>query len=131
MEVKYNEATHNRPEGDRPIEAPMVLANIPSLVKQLKSEKAWKESDRNSITIFKSGGMRIVLIAMHKKAEMTTERPENILSIHVIDGRLKVNTSGRTMEVDEDQLIALQPRVEYTIVASKKTVFLLTVMDCS
>jgi len=129
MEVKYNEATHNRPEGDRPLDAPVVLADIPTYIKQLKSEKAWEEGDRNSITLFKSGGMRVVLVCMHKHTEMTTERPENILNIYVLDGKLQLDAEKRSVEVDQEQLVALHENIAYKITAVKKSTFLLTVMD--
>ena len=32
MEEKYNEATINRPEGDRPIDSPAVLIDLPSFI---------------------------------------------------------------------------------------------------
>ena len=73
MEVKYNEATINRPEGNRPIDSPTVLIDLPSFIEQIKSEKAWEENDRNSITVFKSGKMRVIVGALHKNAEMQTE----------------------------------------------------------
>ncbi|MEO6452445.1 MAG: hypothetical protein ABIN97_00120, partial [Ginsengibacter sp.] len=90
MEEKYNEATINRPEGDRPVDAPLVLIDIASFIKQIKNEKAWEENDRNSITVFKSDKLRIVIVALHKKAEMTTEHPRNILSIQMIKGKIKL-----------------------------------------
>jgi hypothetical protein len=128
-EVRYNEATINRPEGDRAVDAPVVLADIPTFIKQLKSEKAWEEGDRNSITLFKNGGMRIVLVVMHKHAEMTTERPENIFSIQVLDGKLQIETNNGSIDADEEQLVALHKNIDYKITAVKKSVFLLTVLE--
>jgi quercetin dioxygenase-like cupin family protein len=129
MEVKYNEATRNRPEGDRPLDAPVVLADIPTYIKQLKSEKAWEEGDKNSITLFKSGGMRVVLVCMHKHTEMTTEKPENILNIYVLDGKLQLDADKRSVEVEQEQLVALHENIQYKITAVKKSTFLLTVLD--
>lgn len=129
MEEKHNEATINRPEGDRPVDAPVVLVDIPDLIKQLKKEKAWDKNDRNAITIFKSDKLRIVLVAMHKKAEMTTEHPENIFSLQVIDGKVKLLTAGKTREVKEEGLFVLHAHIPYKIVALKKSIFLLTVVE--
>jgi hypothetical protein len=50
MEIKRNEATLNRPEGDRVIDAPFVFLDIPEFIHQVKKEKAWKKYDRNGIT---------------------------------------------------------------------------------
>ena len=60
MEEKFNEATTQRPQGDRIMDAPLVTIDLRSFTKQIRDEKAWKDSDRNAITVFKTDGMRIV-----------------------------------------------------------------------
>ncbi len=129
MEERHNEATTNRPEGERPIDAPVVLVNIPEFIKKIKKEKAWDKNDRNAITVFKSDKLRIILVAMHKKAEMTTERPENIFSVQVISGKVKLDTAGKSFDVSEEDLLVLHPNITYKIVALKKSVFLMTVVE--
>jgi len=129
MEEKYNEATINRPEGDRPIDSPVVLIDLPSFIEQIKSEKAWEENDRNSITVFKSSKMRVIVGALHKNAEMQTEHPDNILSIQVLKGRLNVHTNEKVIEVERDQILALHEHIPYKIEAIKKTTFILTIVE--
>ena len=129
MEERHNEATTNRPEGERPIDAPVVLVNIPDFIKKIKKEKAWDKNDRNAITVFKSDKLRIILVAMHKKAEMTTERPENIFSVQVISGKVKLDTAGKSFDVSEEELLVLHPNITYKIVALRKSVFLMTVVE--
>jgi quercetin dioxygenase-like cupin family protein len=126
---RHNEATINRPEGDRPVEAPFVLVDIRDLIKQIKKEKAWKENDRNAITVFKNDKMSIILVAMHKKAVMTTEKPENIFSVEVLDGKLKLQTDVKTIDVRDDELFVLNANIPYKIEAVKKSIFLLTVIE--
>ena len=118
MEEKYNEATINRPEGDRPIDSPTVIIDLPTFIEQIKSEKAWEENDRNSITVFKSNKMRVIVGALHKNAEMQTEHPDNILSIQVIKGRLKVHTNENVIEVGKDQILALHENIPYKILST-------------
>ena len=129
MEEKHNEATINRPEGDRPVDAPVVLVNIPDFIRQLKNEKAWDKNDRNAITVFKSDKMRIILVAMHKKAEMTTEHPENIFSLQVINGKIELNTGAKTVEVKKREMFVLHANIPYKIEALKKSIFLLTIVE--
>ena len=129
MQEKYNEATLNRPEGDRPIDAPVIMVNIPGLIKQIKKERAWKKNDRNAITVFKGNKMRIILVAMHNKAEMTTEQPENMLSVQVIKGKIKLYTNATAVEVQRKQIFVLHAHIPYKIEARKKSVFLLTVVE--
>ena len=71
MEEKHNEATLLRPRGNRTMDAVLVTIDLPSFIKQIRQESTWKESDRNSITVFKTNGLRIVVIALHKGAQMT------------------------------------------------------------
>ena len=129
MEVKFNDATANRPEGDRPVDAPLVMINIPDVIKQIKKEKAWEKNDRNAITIFKSDKMSIILVALHKKAEMTTERPENIFSLQPLAGRLKLHSDNKTIDVREEERFVLHANIPYKIEAVKKSIFLLTLVE--
>ncbi len=129
MEETNNDVTTILHEVERSIDAPVVLVNIPEFIKKIKKEKAWDKNDRNAITVFKSDKLRIILVAMHKKAEMTTERPENIFSIQVISGKVKLDTAGKSFDVSEEGLLVLHPNITYKIVALRKSVFLMTVVE--
>lgn len=129
MEERNNESTDNRPEGDRTVDAPVVVIDIPDFVKRIKKEKAWRKNDRNAMTVFKSNKMTIVLVAMHKKAEMTTEHPENIFSLQVLEGRVKLHTGTGKVDVGEEELFVLHANIPYKVEAVKKSLFLLTVVE--
>ncbi len=129
MENTNIDATHNRPEGDRKIDYPVLLIDLPSYIKQIKDEKAWGKNDRNAITIFKTDNMRIVLVALHKDAEMQTDHPDNVLSIQVLKGKLNVATNLSSTEVGKENMLALHEKVPYTITALKKSIFLLTIVE--
>lgn len=128
MDERHNESTINRPEGERPVDAPLVIVDIPKFIKKIKREKAWDKNDRNAITVFKSDKLRIILVALHRKAEMTTERPENIFSLQVLDGKLKLYSSEKTTNVCKDELFVLHANIPYKIEALKKSIFLLTLI---
>ncbi len=129
MENTIIEATYNRPEGDREIDSPFLLIDIPDLVEQLKDENAWKENDRNAITVFKTEKMRIVLVALHKDATMKTERPENIFSLQVLSGKVKVTTDFTSTEIERKEIVILHEQVQYSITSLKKSMFLLTIVE--
>jgi hypothetical protein len=81
MENKFNDATAQRPEGERVIDGALVAIDLPLFMEQIKEEAPWKESDRNAITVFKTNGLRIVLIALHKGAEMNRHTADGIISL--------------------------------------------------
>lgn len=129
MENKDIESTHNRPDGERMIDASQLLIDIPSFIKQIRGEKQWKRSDRNSITVFKSDKMRIVLTTLRKNAEIKPEHPENVLSLHLIDGKISFKTGSEDFEMESGQIVALHEKVPYTITAVKKATILLTIVE--
>lgn len=126
MEIKYNEATPQRPEGDRSIDAALVAIDLPAFVKQIKEESTWKESDRNAITVFKTNGLRIVLIALHKDAEMARHTADGIITVQVLEGQMQFNTEWRSVELGKGQMLALHERIPHSVLALKETIFLLT-----
>jgi quercetin dioxygenase-like cupin family protein len=126
MEEKFNEATQQRPEGDRAMDATLVTIDLPSFIKRIKQEPTWKDSDRNAITVFKTNGMRLVLIALHAGAEMKTHTADGIISVQVIDGRMKFNADNRSVELNTGQMLALHKRIPHSVLAIDETIFLLT-----
>ena len=126
MEEKYNEATLQRPKGDRPIDASLVDIDLLMFIKQIKQESAWKLSDRNAITVFKTNGLRIVLIALHKDAVMVRHIADGIISIQVLEGNMQFNTDQQSVELNKGQMLALHERIPHSVLAIRESVFLLT-----
>jgi len=126
MENRYNEATALRPEGDRVIDAPMVAVDLSEAMKQVKKEASWGNSDRNAITVFKSNGMRIVLIALHKGAVMNTHTAQGIISVQVLEGKMIFATDIRSSELIKEQMLVLHEGIPHSVTAIEETTFLLT-----
>src|SRR4051812_18607421 len=105
MQEKYNESTRNRPEGSRLLDAPLLIVDVEEYIQRLKSEPAWQKNDRNGITLFKTKGMRIVLVIMHAGAEMRPQTIDALVSLHVLNGYLQVTTDEQTVRVDAGQIL--------------------------
>jgi len=128
MENKANEATPQRPEGDRVLNAALVAMDLPRSIEQLKSETTWRESDRNSITLFKSDVMRIVLIGLHAGAELPTHTANGIISVQVVHGKVSFTADPQTESLSKGQMIALQPAIPHSVRAEEESFFLLTLV---
>jgi len=126
MENKRNEATLNRPEGDRVIDAPYVFINLPEYIRQLKSEEAWQKNDRNGITVFKTGRVTIVLTCLHAKAELKDVLVDGIFTIHVLEGIVRVTSPDGEVDMQANQVMAFHQLVDHSIVAQMDSVLLLT-----
>jgi quercetin dioxygenase-like cupin family protein len=126
MEEILIEATKLRPGAERTIDAPLVAIDLPSFIKLVKSEKSWKKNDRNSITIFKTNGKRIVLLALHKGAEMIKHTAKGLISVQILKGKILFTTDEESIELGKGQMLVLHEGVPHSLVAIKKTIFLLT-----
>ncbi|MGN6195685.1 MAG: hypothetical protein ACTHOB_12160 [Ginsengibacter sp.] len=129
METKHNESTELRPDGGRLMDAPVVPINVPEFIQTIKSEPAWKKSDRNAMTIYKTNGMRIVLIALHEDAVMEKHTTNGIVSVQLLDGEINLNVNTESFLLKPGQIIALHRNVPHSVAAIKESVFLLTVAD--
>jgi len=126
MENKSNEATRQRPEGDRLLDAPLVTMDLNHLMEQVRNEPSWKDSDRNSITIYKSENMRVVLIGLHQNAELKTHTANGIISVQVLEGHIRFTTEQQVTELEKGQMLALRKQIPHSVLAIKETFFLLT-----
>lgn len=129
MTEKHNDATRNRPTGDRVIDASSLMIDLPAYIKQIKSEDTWVKNDRNSITVFKTNDMCIVLGALHRDAEMKHIKSDGITSIQVLEGMMEVNTDSLTGILQGGQMVAIHKGCGYRVVALEESVYLLTISD--
>lgn len=126
MKEKYTDATPQRPEGDRSIDASLVSIDLPLYMEQIKQEPSWKTSKQNAITVFKTNRLRIVLIALHEGTEIARHTAEGIISIQVLEGHIKFTTDQQSLELTNGQMLALHERIPHSVLAIKEAMFLLT-----
>ena len=123
---KHNDATINRPYGERTLDVPTVKIDLHAYAQQIKEEDAWHKNDRNAITVFKTPNMHIVLIAMHKGAELLPRTTESVLCVQVLEGFIHFLTEGATNEVKAGHIITVHENISYNIIAKEESTFLLT-----
>lgn len=126
MEIKNNESTNLRPEGDRIMDAPLVSMNISQFIQQLKDEVTWQNSDRNAMTVYKTNGLRIVLIALQEDAILKEHTADGIISVQVLEGEIIFMTDSQSMVIKKGEMIALHKGLPHSVKAIKESVFLLT-----
>ncbi|MBW8523761.1 cupin domain-containing protein [Chryseobacterium chendengshani] len=127
IENKMNDSTSKRPEGERILDASMVEINVNDLLKQIKDEKTWAESDRNSMTVFKSDTMRILIIGLHQNAELKPHTAAGIISVQVLEGQIEFYTELQNTILEKGQMIALHENITHSVKALKDSFFLLTI----
>lgn len=127
MENKSNKSTPQRPEGERVLDAALVEMDLSQFILKIKQESTWAESDRNSMTIFKSENMRIVLMGLHQNAELKPHHANGIVTVQVLEGRINFSTEQKTVSLEKGQMIVLHENIEHSVKALTESFFLLTI----
>lgn len=126
MENKSTEATALRPEGARMLNARLVEIDLNKFIAELKQETTWADSDHNSITVFKSDTLTIVLMGMHKNAELKEHTAIGNISVQVLDGEINFCAEQQTLLLGKGQMITLEANIPHSVTALKESFFLLT-----
>jgi len=129
MEIKRNEATLNRPDGDRVLDGTYVFVDIPSYIRQIREEKAWEKSDRNGITVFKSDSITTVITVLQKGSAMRDSQTDEFLSVQVLDGNVRFSTPEGDIDAVKNQQITFHPQVRHSIEALSESIILLTTFN--
>jgi len=132
MQTKFNEATINRPEGSRILDAPFVFMDLAKYSHQLKHEEAWQKNDRNSITIFKTREFTMVLCWLREEALIMDNLVGGHVTIQVIEGTIDFSVETSTTEMTQKQMITIHPGIMHTIRAVSNSLILIvtTRMEC-
>lgn len=127
--MKYNDATSNRPEGERVLNDNTVKIDLPNNITEILNEDSWNKNDRNSITLFKNGTTSIVLVALHELAELLPHEAEGTMCFHVLEGSFEMVMEGNIQTIYKEQILAVNKGIFYSGKALEKTIILLTVTD--
>ena len=128
MKNKSNEATALRPDGQRMLNARLVEIDLNKFIAELKQETTWADSDHNSITVFKSDTTTIVLIGMHKNAELKEHTAIGNITVQVLDGEINFFTEQQTLSLGKGQMITLEANISHSVTALKESFFMLTLV---
>ena len=99
METTSLDPTPQRPAGPRLLDAPMVVLDLPALLTQIRQEPIWHDSDRNSITAYKTDSLRLVLLALRAGAELKTHTAPGVISVQVLEGRITFTAGPQVAEL--------------------------------
>lgn len=130
MDIKYNIATTNRPDGSRLLDAPWVYAELETILEQLRSENAWERNDRNGITIFKTSCFTLVAMIMKPGAAIMHNAVDGFLTLHVLEGKAEVQTADCPVILGSGNMLHLHPYINHNIIAREETTILLSTHKC-
>jgi quercetin dioxygenase-like cupin family protein len=113
----------------RKIEAPLLKFSIEKETNKLKNEPTWSENDRNSITLQKNSRLRVVLISMHKGADLREHTLEGPITLYVVAGKINFTAEVDSVELKTNELVVLERTIPHNVEALEDTTFILTIIQ--
>ncbi|HVN21323.1 MAG TPA: cupin domain-containing protein [Dongiaceae bacterium] len=108
--------------------APLLRFNLREEIRTLRQEDSWqRESGRSSKTLAKYPDFRIVLVLMKADTQMREHQADARISIHTLDGKIRVRLPDELVELAAGELLALDYGIRHDVEALEESAFLLTV----
>ena len=117
--------------GDTLLDGPLLVFNLPSLMKKIKHEDSWDKGQRNAITLLKSDSLSLVLIALRGGAEINFRQSDNSISLQLLKGKLEFQVEKDRIVLEQGHLITLHENIQHSLTAVNETIFLLTIGNCN
>jgi len=95
---------------------------------QLHRDESWLQpTGRSSKTLVKYADLRIVLIAMKANTRMHEHTAAGRISVHALEGLIRLHLPERVVELSAGHLLALDQCVPHDVEATEDSAFLLTI----
>ena len=121
--------SHPRPAYNRPLDAKLLVFDLPVEVAKMKQECNWIDGKHNAITLMKSENITMVLIAMQQGHDMKLHQAKGPLIINIIEGKLMFTAEEEPVLLHKDQVLSLHENIKHELFAVEETIFLLTVVN--
>lgn len=103
------------------------LIDLESALVALRKEPAGSANEHRQITIFRRGSLRLVLFAFEAGGRLTSHRAPGFVVIQALRGSVRVSTSATNYDLNDGQMVVLDPDVEHEVEALEQADILLTV----
>jgi len=107
--------------------APVQVVDLAASSAELRAEKHAPVSGHRQIAVVRHGPVTIIQFVFEEGGLLQQHRADGVVTIHVLEGRLKVIVDEESREIGRDELMALAPGVMHSVLAMAPSDMLLTV----
>ena len=109
------------------LSGPLLQFDLASELDKLHRDESWLQATgRSSKTLVKHPDLRIVLIAMKANTRMHEHTAAARISVHSLNGHIRLHLPGRVVDLPAGHLVALDQCVPHDVEAAEDSAFLLT-----
>lgn len=117
---------HGQREHGRGLAAPVQTFDLYSELHQLHEKSNYGGGGPVGRTLVKEPDLRIVLLALPTGGRIEKHHASGPISIHVLEGRLRLRLPEASVELTSGQLLAIEPDIPHDVEATEESAFLLT-----
>jgi len=112
-----------------PVNGTSLSFDLAAEADKLRREPTWQARGHNAKTLVKHPDFRVVLIALRAGARMSEHKTDHCVTIHALEGKLRLQLPGETLELaagTAGSLLALEQTVLHDIEALTDSLFVLS-----
>jgi len=116
--------TDRRPA--RPLSGGLVF-RLGNEIQELRQDIHRSSGQRSAKTLAKVAGLRVTMVYLDSGATISPEASDGGATLHVLEGRLRVQVDGTIHELGAGELVVLDQNLREPIQAAERSAFLITV----
>src|SRR6266498_1539882 len=107
---------------------PLLHFKLAYELRELRNQDSWtRNSGRSSKTLAKYPDLHIVLVLMKANSQMSEHHVDARISIHLLQGRLRIMLPDQRVEIGDGELLALEYGIPHDVRALEESAFLITI----
>jgi quercetin dioxygenase-like cupin family protein len=95
-------------------------------IQHLQARKPWPKKVTSNL-LLKSEDLRILLIGMESGARLEEHHNDGRISIHVLEGEVKMRVQQQSQHFSAGQILALDRSIQHDVEATEDSVLLVTI----
>lgn len=108
--------------------SPLLHFNLVNELRQLRSQDSWQRgTGRSSKTLAKYPDFHVVLVLMKASTRMNKHHVDARISVHALEGRIRLSLPDEMVEVSAGELVALDYAIPHEVEALEESAFLITI----
>jgi quercetin dioxygenase-like cupin family protein len=115
------------PSSRSPDPKPILILDLTRELGALHSEETWLRGSRKAKTLLKTPHLRVTLVALKAGDRLEEHEAAGPVTIHGLEGRLRVTAGAETVELAPGQLLLLDVGTPHAVEAIEQSAFLLTI----
>lgn len=113
--------------GEKLSDDSLLSFDLPTLTRMLKFGNSWERGELCSKVLLKSPGKQIVLAAIPKGTEITSNKTDQPITLQIIEGSLMVKIRNENRSLIKGHLLTITENTKFQLASTEETVLLITV----